>query len=168
MQRRGKSAADFVRTACFTYARARRSVCAVRIVPPKAAARSGVRAPPSAQGQVASSARRNKTNSTIMKIRTELSANHSHKLYRKTRFAFCETLFLIQLATCILPPITATAATVTGTLQDISLQSLDTKIMFAPTNGALVTPTGLSAGPPRVIDSVNGAFSVCWKPGITS
>src|SRR5437867_4303406 len=37
----------------------------------------------------------------------------------------------------------STAATVTGTLNDISIQALDTKLIFTPTNDVLVTPTGL-------------------------
>src|SRR5439155_11024171 len=59
----------------------------------------------------------------------------------------------------------ATAATVTGTLQDISLQGLDTKLIFAPTNEVMVGGTGLSAGPPKVIESVNGAFSIVLEAG---
>src|SRR5262245_56527007 len=47
----------------------------------------------------------------------------------------------------------AGATTVTGTLRDISVQALDTKITFAPTNLVLVTGTGLSAGPPKTIDT---------------
>src|SRR3954466_13976262 len=52
------------------------------------------------------------------------------------------------------------AATVTGHLSDISIQDLNTKMMFAPTNEVLLVGSGLSAGPPRIIDTVNGAFSV--------
>jgi hypothetical protein len=59
----------------------------------------------------------------------------------------------------------ATAATVVGDLKDISIQALDTKIMFAPTNEVLVTPSGLSAGPPKVTESVNGAFSIVLEAG---
>jgi hypothetical protein len=59
----------------------------------------------------------------------------------------------------------ATAATIIGNLQDISQQSLDTRISFAPTNQVLVTGGGLSVGPPRIIDSVNGAFSIVLDTG---
>src|SRR5438128_155860 len=61
--------------------------------------------------------------------------------------------------------LTSPAATVTGTLQDISLQALDTKLIFTPTNKVLVTGTGLSAGPPKIVDSVNGAFSIALEAG---
>src|SRR5437899_7762558 len=46
----------------------------------------------------------------------------------------------------------AVGATITGTLRDISIQALETKLMFAPTNEVLVTGNGLSAGPPKVVD----------------
>src|ERR1051326_2741300 len=59
----------------------------------------------------------------------------------------------------------ATGATIVGDLKDISIQALDTKIMFAPTNEVLVTPSGLSAGPPKVIESVNGQFSIVLEAG---
>src|SRR6476661_8168803 len=59
----------------------------------------------------------------------------------------------------------ATAATVIGDLKDISIQTLDTKVMFAPTNEVLVTSSGLSAGPPKVIESVNGQFSMVLEAG---
>ena len=59
----------------------------------------------------------------------------------------------------------ATAATIIGNLKDISQQSLDTRISFAPTNQVLVTGGGLSVGPPRIIDSTNGAFSIVLDTG---
>jgi hypothetical protein len=59
----------------------------------------------------------------------------------------------------------ATAATIIGNLQDISQQSLDTRISFAPTNQVLVTGGGLSVGPPRILQSTNGAFSIVLDPG---
>lgn len=59
----------------------------------------------------------------------------------------------------------ATAATIIGNLKDISQQSIDTRISFAPTNQVVVTGGGLSVGPPRVLDSVNGAFSIVLDPG---
>jgi hypothetical protein len=73
------------------------------------------------------------------------------------------TTLLFQLATCNLP--FASAATIIGNLQDISQQSLDTRISFAPTNQVLVTGNGLSVGSPRIIDSVNGAFSIVLEAG---
>ena len=54
----------------------------------------------------------------------------------------------------------APGATIIGNLKDISQQSLDTRISFAPTNQVTVTGGGLSVGPPRIIDSANGAFSI--------
>jgi len=59
----------------------------------------------------------------------------------------------------------ATAATITGNLKDISQQSIDTRISFAPTNQVMITSSGLSVGPPRIIDSTNGAFSIVLDPG---
>jgi hypothetical protein len=73
------------------------------------------------------------------------------------------TTLLFQLATFNLQ--LATAATIIGNLKDISQQSLDTRISFAPTNQVLVTGGGLSVGPPRIIDSVNGAFSIVLDAG---
>src|ERR1051326_2167300 len=59
----------------------------------------------------------------------------------------------------------APAATVTGTLQDISIQALDTKLIFTPTNDVLVTATGLSAGPPKILDTTGGQFSLMLEAG---
>jgi hypothetical protein len=73
------------------------------------------------------------------------------------------TLLLLQLAAFNLQ--LATAATIIGNLKDISQQSLDTRISFAPTNQVLVTGGGLSVGPPRIIDSANGAFSIVLDAG---
>jgi hypothetical protein len=66
----------------------------------------------------------------------------------------------LQLATFNLQP-----ATVIGNLSDISLQPLDTRISFAPTNQVLVTGAGLSAGPPRILQTVNGSFSIVLDAG---
>ena len=52
-----------------------------------------------------------------------------------------------------------------GNLSDISIQGLNTKIMFAPTNEVLLVQSGLSAGPPKIITTVNGAFSLSLEPG---
>jgi len=57
------------------------------------------------------------------------------------------------------------AATVVGNLTDISLAPLDTMLMFAPTNTVLVSGSGLSAGPPKVIGTADGAFSVVLDAG---
>jgi hypothetical protein len=57
------------------------------------------------------------------------------------------------------------AATVTGNLTDVSLAPLNTKIVFSPTTDVLVTPSGLSAGPPRIIDTTNGSFSIQLEQG---
>jgi hypothetical protein len=73
------------------------------------------------------------------------------------------TTLLVLLATFNLQ--LATAATIIGNLKDISQQSLDTRISFAPTNQVLVTGSGLSVGPPRIIDSANGAFSIVLEEG---
>lgn len=77
--------------------------------------------------------------------------------------------FLHYFATIILPLLLlsfcAQAATVTGVLQDITLQALDTRITFAPTNDVLLTPGGLNAGPPRTIATTNGQFSIVLEAG---
>ncbi len=70
---------------------------------------------------------------------------------------------LSALATFNLQP--ATAATVFGNLTDISLSPLNTKLLFSPTNYVLVNPAGLSAGPPRLIDTTAGAFSLTLDAG---
>src|SRR5436190_22649908 len=65
----------------------------------------------------------------------------------------------------LLSSILAFGTTVFGDLKDISIQGLNTKLMFAPTNEVLLVPSGLSAGPPKIIATVNGAFSVILEPG---
>jgi hypothetical protein len=72
---------------------------------------------------------------------------------------------LVLLATCNLHLPTANAATVTGNLKDLTLQPLDTKITFTPTNDVLLTTSGLSGGPPITISSVNGQFSTALEAG---
>jgi len=59
----------------------------------------------------------------------------------------------------------ASAATVTGNLTDISLSPLNTKLVFTPTNEVLVCSGGLSVGPARVIDTINGTFSLSLDAG---
>lgn len=73
------------------------------------------------------------------------------------------TALLLALATFNLR--LANAATITGNLQDISQQSLDTRISFAPTNQVLVTGGGLSVGPPRILQTTSGAFSIVLDAG---
>jgi hypothetical protein len=69
----------------------------------------------------------------------------------------------LLLTICVFAPVRA--ATVTGTLQDISLQALNTKLTFAPTNEVLLTGAGLNAGPPRTIETVSGQFSIVLEAG---
>jgi hypothetical protein len=57
------------------------------------------------------------------------------------------------------------SATVTGNLTDISLQPFNTKVVFTPTNEVQVTGAGLSAGPPKILDTTNGAFSILLDTG---
>src|SRR6266853_1040569 len=73
---------------------------------------------------------------------------------------FLLLVFLLQLATFNLQP-----ATVIGNLSDISLQPLDTRMSFAPTNQVVVGAGGLSAGPPRIIQTTSGAFSIPLDAG---
>src|SRR5881398_281274 len=61
--------------------------------------------------------------------------------------------------------VSAPATQVFGNLTDISIQSLNTKIMFSPTNEVLLVQSGLSAGPPKIVATVNGAFSLSLEPG---
>jgi hypothetical protein len=57
------------------------------------------------------------------------------------------------------------AATVTGNLTDISVQPLTTKLLFTPTTNVLVTAGGLSAGPPKMITTSSGAFTLDLDAG---
>src|SRR5689334_17700272 len=75
------------------------------------------------------------------------------------------TLLLLTLWTLDLGLWPSSATTVFGNLSDISIQGLNTKIMFAPTNEVLLVQSGLSAGPPKIITTVNGAFSLPLEPG---
>lgn len=72
---------------------------------------------------------------------------------------------LLTLLTLNLGPWTCSAATIIGNLSDISLQPLDTRISFAPTNQVLVTGSGLSVGPPRILQSTSGSFSIPLDAG---
>jgi len=73
--------------------------------------------------------------------------------------------FLLSPLFLLLAALPSPAATVTGTLNDISIQALNTKLTFAPTNEVLLTGTGLSAGPPRTINTTNGEFGLVLEAG---
>jgi hypothetical protein len=62
-------------------------------------------------------------------------------------------------------PGACSAATVTGALQDISVQALNTKLVFTPTNEVLLTDSGLSAGPGKVVQTSSGSFNVALEAG---
>ncbi len=89
---------------------------------------------------------------------------NSRNLLHVSRFTFY-ALLLLGLWTLDSGLRTANAATVTGNLTDISLAPLDTKLIFTPTNQVLVTGGGLSAGPPKIIDTTAGAFSLALEAG---
>ena len=72
---------------------------------------------------------------------------------------------LLALLTAMMLPPHSHAATVTGVLQDISIQALNTKLTFSPTTNVLLTATGLNAGPPRTIETTNGKFSIVLEAG---
>src|SRR5438132_12041149 len=76
-------------------------------------------------------------------------------------------LLLVPLSLCILHSALCISqgATVTGDLKDISIQALNTKLLFTPTTNVLVVGSGLSAGPPKMIDTVSGSFSVTLDQG---
>jgi hypothetical protein len=57
------------------------------------------------------------------------------------------------------------AATVSGTLRDIQLEALDTKLLITPTNEVLVSGSELSVGPPLLVDTTNGEFTVVLDAG---
>jgi hypothetical protein len=73
--------------------------------------------------------------------------------------------FGLLLSLLFLPGTGARGATITGVLQDISLQALDTRLTFAPTTNVLLTAAGLNAGPPRTIATSNGLFSIVLEAG---
>jgi len=72
---------------------------------------------------------------------------------------------LLQSAICNLH-----SAIVTGSLHDISVQGLNTKLMFSPTNEVLPTGSGLSAGPPKIVatDEVGIRFLERFDPELMS
>jgi hypothetical protein len=57
------------------------------------------------------------------------------------------------------------SATVTGNLTDISLSPLNTKLIFTPTNEVQIGGAGLVAGPPKILDTTAGAFSITLDSG---
>src|SRR5712691_13281976 len=72
------------------------------------------------------------------------------------------TLYALTLLAIACP---ASSATITGNLTDLSLAPLNTTLQFNPTNIVLVNSAGLSAGPPKTVDSTNGAFSLVLDAG---
>ena len=92
------------------------------------------------------------------------SLGHSNR-HAQPRFKSPLHYFATIILPLLLLSFCAQAATVTGVLQDISLQALDTRITFAPTNDVLLTPGGLNAGPPRTIATANGQFSIVLEAG---
>src|SRR5437899_42861 len=84
---------------------------------------------------------------------------------RKSKIENRKCAIRICLPTIALCLQSASAATVTGNLTDISVQALNTKVMFSPTTNVLLTASGLSAGPPRIIDSANGSFTLDLEAG---
>ena len=86
-----------------------------------------------------------------------------------SRFTFYTsrfTFYVLLLLSTLNPQLsTIHAATVVGNLTDISIQPLNTKLMFSPSTNVLLTPAGLNAGPPKVIDTVSGAFSLALEAG---
>jgi len=79
---------------------------------------------------------------------------------------FCLTFYVLRLTLLLLAlaPV-ARGATVTGNLTDISLAPVNTKLLFSPTNEVLRTPSGLNVGPPKIIDTTNGGFSIVLEAG---
>jgi len=96
--------------------------------------------------------------SPILPICTLMSPNRKSKI--ENRKFWILLVVLLKLATFNLQP-----ATIVGNLSDISLQSLDTRISFAPTNQVTVNSGGLSVGPPRIIQSTSGSFSIPLDAG---
>jgi hypothetical protein len=74
-------------------------------------------------------------------------------------------VILLSVITSFGITLSTVAATVVGTLNDISLNALNTKLLFTPTNEVLVNAAGLSAGGVKVIESTAGAFSVPLDTG---
>src|SRR4051812_40567239 len=81
---------------------------------------------------------------------------------RSLRFLMFHFCFLLS-ALCFLLP--TYAATVTGNLTDISLNALDTKLIFTPTNEVQIGNASLSAGPPKILDTTSGSFSLLLGTG---
>src|SRR2546423_1642786 len=96
-----------------------------------------------------------------------MNSNKSFRIFL-TR-SFCPTQLILLFGLWILGfgiwTLPTSAATVTGNLTDISVQPLSTKLLFSPTTNVLVTPSGLNAGPPKTIDTTNGAFSLALEAG---
>src|SRR5882672_11395063 len=93
--------------------------------------------------------------------------NHHHTMKSILSSYFLRFTFYVLLLLSTLNPQLSTihAATVTGNLTDISIQPLDTKLLFTPGTNVLLTGTSLSAGPPKMIDTTAGAFSLALEAG---
>jgi len=52
-----------------------------------------------------------------------------------------------------------------ATVTDISLAPFNTKMIFTPTNEVQIGGAGLSAGPPKILDTTSGAFSITLEKG---
>ena len=76
-------------------------------------------------------------------------------------------MFVLTVASLLLcaSALNSPAATVIGNLTDISLQSFNTKLIFTPTNEVQIGGAGLSAGPPKILDTTSGAFSIALETG---
>ena len=93
-----------------------------------------------------------------------------HQVIHSARFTFYVLRFMSHVlgatffALLLVAPL-ARSATVTGNLTDISLAPVNTKLLFSPTNEVSLTSSGLNVGPPKIVDTTNGAFSVVLASG---
>src|SRR5204862_8164807 len=98
----------------------------------------------------------------------EVRVRHSSFSLRRWTFSVGRSMFVflfVLLSTLNSQLSTIRAATVTGNLTDISLQSLNTKLIFTPTNEVQLDGTRLIAGPPKILDTTSGAFSITLDTG---
>ena len=72
--------------------------------------------------------------------------------------------FSASLLLCV-SALNSPSATVVGNLTDISLSPLNTKLIFTPTNEVQIGGAGLIAGPPKILDTTAGAFSITLDTG---
>src|ERR1043166_310407 len=73
--------------------------------------------------------------------------------------------FSASFAVLCVSALNSPSATVVGNLTDISLNALNTKLIFTPTNEVQIGGAGLIAGPPKILDTTAGAFSITLDPG---